>query len=87
MRRNENTFALGRYEIIECDGLDGCCDTPHTPRLLGMYVLRGGERRALINQLHEMMHAEGLSERQIHAGAPDRIGDALWRMDWRRREQ
>jgi len=80
-----HTFRHGKYNIHECSGLYGCCDTPETGcKRKNMFIQEGNTRRALNTSIHEMMHAEGIPDSCVHGLAPDRIADALWRMGWRR---
>lgn len=49
-----------------------------------MIVLKGATLKSLNTAIHEALHAEGVPNRFVHEGTPDRIARFLWRLGWRR---
>ena len=79
-----HTFRLGKYHVTVAPGYDGSCDIPGDEDL-GIFILEGNTRKALNTAVHETMHAEGIPDKFVHDGSPDRIASFLWRLGWRKK--
>jgi len=76
---------------IDLDSYDGWCDDPRTEGVSGEYpAIRLPEglpntKKALINLLHECLHAEKYStSEKVIERVSNEIGSLLWRLEYRR---
>jgi len=91
-RVKTHTFKLGKYHIIEANGLDGVTDCPDEDKWENckheMFILEGNSFAALHCALHEALHAEGVTDDYLHDkdGYADtyRLAKFLWRLGYRK---